>query len=134
MLKSSEKNNDINSIAFGSTLEGNLHSTCDVRIDGHLTGSVKTEGKLVLGEKGIIEGEVNCQNAIIAGELRATIITEQLLTLKSTAKLSGEIVAAQLAIEPGAVFSGKCSMGPVIKNINKTNTKSSDSSVSEKTA
>jgi len=126
MLKSAEKNNEINSISFGSTLSGDLVSSGDVRIDGVLNGSVKTEGKLVLGEKGIIEGEVSCSNAIVAGELKATIIANELLTLKSTAKLSGEIIAGRLAIEPGAIFSGKCSMGPVIKDINKRTNKAED--------
>ena len=133
MLRSTEKNNEVNAIASGSTLKGDLTSDSDVRIDGHLTGSVKTDGRLVLGEGGVIEGEVNCKNAIIAGELKATIVTEELLTLKSTAKLSGEIVSAQLAIEPGAIFSGKCSMGPLIKNINKTQSKEV-SEINEKTA
>jgi len=119
MLKSAEKNHEINSISFGSTLSGDLVSSGDVRIDGVLNGSVKTEGKLVLGERGIVEGEVSCSSAIIAGELKATIVALDLLTLKATAKLSGEIIAGKLAIEPGAVFSGKCSMGPVVKDINK---------------
>ena len=121
MLASIEKNNEINSISSGSKLTGDLTSSGDIRIDGQLNGTVKTEGRLVLGDKGIIEGEVVCKSAIIGGELKATIVAEDLLTLKSTAKLSGEIVAGKLAIEPGAVFSGKCSMGPVIKNINKDN-------------
>ena len=133
MLKSTEKNNEINSISFGSTLSGDLISSGDVRIDGVLNGSIKTEGKLVLGDKGIIEGEVTCASAIIAGELKATIVAKELLTLKSTAKLSGEIIAGKLAIEPGAVFSGKCSMGPVIKNINKNSEKAS-STTKEQTA
>lgn len=129
MLKSTEKTNEINSISFGSTLNGDLTSSGDVRIDGVLNGAIKTEGRLVLGEKGVIEGEVSCASAIIAGELKATIVAQELLTLKSTAKLSGEIIAGKLAIEPGAVFSGKCSMGPVIKDINK-----SEEKVKEKTA
>ena len=98
MLKSTEKNNEINSISFGSTLSGDLISSGDVRIDGVLNGSIKTEGRLVLGDKGIIEGEVTCDSAIIAGELKATIVAKELLTLKSTAKLSGEIIAGKLAI------------------------------------
>ena len=133
MLKSKEKNNEINSISFGSTLTGDLTSSGDIRIDGVLNGSIKTEGRLVLGDRGIIEGEVACVSAIIAGELKAAIVTEDLLTLKSTAKLSGEIVAGKLAIEPGAVFSGKCSMGPVIKNINKNSNKANPET-KEKTA
>ena len=67
MLKSAEKNNDINSISLGSKLQGDLTSSGDVRVDGSLSGSVKTEKKLVLGERGVIEGEVYCKNAIIAG-------------------------------------------------------------------
>ena len=133
MLKSSEKNHEINSISFGSTLSGDLVSSGDVRIDGTLNVSIKTEGKLVLGERGIIEGDISCSNAIVAGEIKATIVTQELLTLKSTAKLSGEIVATRLAVEPGAVFSGKCSMGPVIKNISK-NSNNSDQAEKEKTA
>jgi len=133
MLKSTEKNNEINSISFGSTLSGDLISSGDVRIDGVLNGSIKTEGRLVLGDKGTIEGEVDCASAIIGGELKATIVAKELLTLKSTAKLSGEIIAGKLAIEPGAVFSGKCSMGPVIKNINKNSDKAS-STTKEQTA
>ena len=133
MLKSMEKNNEINSISAGSRIDGDLVSKSDVRVDGELNGSIKTDGRLVLGEEGVVEGIVHCQSAIIGGELKATITSEDLLTLKSTAKLSGEIIAGKLAIEPGAVFSGKCSMGPVIKNINKQdNTKGSASQ--EKTA
>ena len=133
MLKSVEKNNEINSITQGSKLEGDLTSVGDVRVDGHLKGAIQTSGKVVLGETGVIEGSVNCKSAIISGELMAEITTEELLTLKSTAKLSGEIVAAKLAVEPGAVFSGKCTMGPVIKNI-KSQEKETPSSNKEKTA
>ena len=119
MLKSTEKKDEINSIASGSKLTGDLVSSGDVRIDGHLKGSIKTQGRLVLGEGGVIDGQVKCQTGIIAGQLKATITTEELLTLKSTSKLSGEIVAGQLAVEPGAMFTGKCSMGPIIKKISK---------------
>ena len=70
---------------------------------------------------------------LLLGELKASIVSKDLLTLKSTAKLTGEIIAGKLAIEPGAVFSGKCSMGPVIKNINK-NTENKTSATKEKIA
>ena len=133
MLKSAEKNNEINSIASGSKFEGDLTSVGDVRIDGQLNGSINTKGRLVLGASGVIEGDVTCESATIAGELKATITAKDLLTLKSSSKLSGEIVAGKIAIEPGAIFSGKCSMGPVIKNIHKNEEKSSSPS-SEKTA
>ncbi len=126
MLTSKEKNNEINTISSGSKIQGDFTSSGDIRIDGQLNGSIKTEGRLVLGEKGLIEGVVSCKTAIVSGEIKATIKSENLLTLKSTAKVLGEIIAGQLAVEPGAIFTGKCSMGPVIKKINKTNHLSSE--------
>ena len=124
MLRSTEKKEEINFIASGTKLVGDLVSSGDVRVDGQLNGSIKTHGRLVLGESGVIDGQISCQSAIVGGQIKAKIITKDLLTLKSTAKLSGEIEAGQLAIEPGAMFSGKCSMGPIIKNISKGDTKS----------
>ena len=71
----------------------------------------------MVGEAGIIEGDVECNNADIAGSLNAKISVEQLLSLKGTAKLTGDLVTNKLAIEPGAAFTGHCSMGAVIKDI-----------------
>ena len=62
-MRKSQENNDINSIASGSILSGDLHSSSDIRVDGEVKGSVKTEGKLVLGETGVIEGQVFCKKA-----------------------------------------------------------------------
>ena len=70
-----------------------------------------------MGKDGVIEGDVVCGSADIAGVIKAKITTSQLLLLKSTAKLSGDIVANKLSIEPGASFTGSCSMGAVIKDI-----------------
>lgn len=122
MLSSTQKNEDINTISKGTKLKGDLVSSGDIRIDGTLNGSINTKGKLVVGETGLVEGQIKCQNAVIAGKLQATINTEELLMLKSSARLSGEVVAGKLAIEPGAIFTGKCSMGPIIKNLDKNHT------------
>jgi cytoskeletal protein CcmA (bactofilin family) len=72
---------------------------------------------VVIGSTGIVEGNVNASNADISGELKGAISVAELLSLKSTAKLDGDIVTNKLAIEPGAAFTGSCSMGAVIKDI-----------------
>jgi len=123
MLNTTKKNDEINTISKGTKLKGDLSSSGDIRIDGILKGSINTKGRVVVGETGLVEGQIRCQNAIVAGKLQATINTEELLMLKSSAKLSGEVVTGKLAIEPGAIFTGKCSMGPIIKNIDKNHDK-----------
>tara|TARA_B100000674_G_C37899130_1_gene942831 strand:- start:492 stop:908 length:417 start_codon:yes stop_codon:yes gene_type:complete len=116
-MKKDDNGTVINMIGVGTTITGDVNSNGDLRIDGTLKGSVATEGKVVLGKNGIVEGDVICNHADIAGEIKAKITVSQLLTLKSTAKLQGDIVTNKLSIEPGAVFSGSCSMGAVIKDI-----------------
>ena len=116
-MKKDDNGTVINMIGVGTIITGDINSNGDLRIDGTLKGSVATEGKVVLGKNGVIEGDVVCNNADIAGEIKAKITFSQLLTLKSTAKLKGDIITNKLSIEPGAVFSGSCSMGAVIKDI-----------------
>ncbi|MAO33516.1 MAG: cell shape determination protein CcmA [Flavobacteriales bacterium] len=107
----------VNTIGAGTVITGDIQSKGDVRIDGNLKGSVNTTGKLVLGKEGVIEGDVVCNNADISGTLKAKITVSQLLLLKTTAKLTGDISTNKLSIEPGATFTGSCSMGAVIKDI-----------------
>jgi cytoskeletal protein CcmA (bactofilin family) len=132
ILEKKENKPCINSIGEGTILNGEIESGGDIRIDGTLKGSVKVEGKLVLGPSGKIEGDVECGHAIIAGELRAKIKSKNLLTLKASAKLYGDIFSGKLEIEPGAVFTGSCSMGPIIKELKSVDTSKSKTPFLEK--
>lgn len=110
----------INLIGNGTSIEGDIKANGDVRIDGLLTGSINTKGKLVVGPSGKIEGEVVCQNADISGAINGKVTVADLLSLKSSAKLNGDIITGKLAIEPGATFTGACSMnGGVVKEMNR---------------
>ena len=117
MKNSTNNTSVVNMVGNGTVIIGDIQSKSDIRIDGTLKGSVKTDGKLVVGSSGVVEGDVVCSNADISGEIKAKITVSQLLSLKSTSKLNGDIVTNKLSIEPGATFSGSCSMGAVIKDI-----------------
>ena len=116
-MKKTETSAAVNMIGSGTTITGDVQSKGDIRIDGTLKGSVSTEGKVVLGREGVIEGDVACKNADISGTLKAKITVSQLLSLKASSKLNGDIITNKLSIEPGASFTGSCSMGAVIKDI-----------------
>lgn len=117
-MKRTENNNSVvNIIGQGTSINGDISSNGDIRVDGTLKGSINTEGKVVLGKEGVVEGDVICQNADISGIIKAKITVSNLLSLKETAKLKGDIVTNKLSIEPGAEFTGSCSMGAVIREI-----------------
>lgn len=99
-----------NLIGNGTSIKGDIESNGDIRIDGNLTGSIKCNGKVIIGPTGVLNGDILCKQADISGTVRGTIKTEELTSLKSTARVEVELVTKQLLIEVGAVFTGKCSM------------------------
>ena len=103
----------INILGNGTTVKGDIIANGDFRIDGTLIGSINAKGKLVIGATGNVEGEINCQNADFSGIVKANVNVQEMLALKSTAKLTGDITINKLSIEPGAQFSGSCNMNNV---------------------
>ncbi|MCB0409135.1 MAG: polymer-forming cytoskeletal protein [Flavobacteriales bacterium] len=107
----------INIIRKGTTIKGDINCVGDIRIDGTLKGKLHSEGKVVVGPSGTIDGEIVCKNADISGTINAQISVQELLLLKATANIVGDIKTNKLSIEPGANFTGSCNMGGVVKGI-----------------
>jgi cytoskeletal protein CcmA (bactofilin family) len=107
----------VNQIKSGTYIEGTIKASGDIRIDGILKGTLQTEGKLVIGTSGQIDGDITCQSAEIHGIVNGKITVNELLSLKGSCKLLGDIVIGKLAIEPGAQFSGSCVMGNAVKGL-----------------
>ena len=103
-------NSLINTITVGTTIKGDIQANGDFRMDGTLDGNVTLTGKLVIGEKGLIKGNVVCQNANVMGAIDGNLSVKEFLTLYASARVKGDIVANKLAIEPGAYFTGTCHM------------------------
>ena len=100
----------INLLGLGTVVKGEIKLNGDFRIDGMFIGSINCKGKIVVGASGVIEGEIICQNADFSGEVKAIVKVAELLTLKESAKFTGDITTNKLSIEPGAKFSGQCIM------------------------
>lgn len=100
----------INLLSAGTMVKGEIKVNGDFRIDGTFEGSIHCKGKIVIGPTGSVQGEIICQNADFSGEVKATVKVAELLTMKETAKFTGDITTNKLAIEPGAKFSGNCIM------------------------
>ncbi|MFN0032942.1 MAG: polymer-forming cytoskeletal protein [Flavobacteriales bacterium] len=123
MTKNNETLQDmaINRIVEGTTIEGEIKCESNIRIDGSFKGNLTTKGRLVIGPGGIIDGNVLCQHAEIEGLVKGKVHVQQLLSLKGTARVEGDIYTDKLAIEPGATFTGACNMGAKVKELRKEN-------------
>lgn len=110
-----------NVIAKNSTFVGEITSDGDFRVDGILEGTLKTKGKVIIGVDGFIKGTIEATNAEIEGKFSGQLSIANILTIKATANISGDIVVGKLSIEPGATFNASCSMKGALKELNKSN-------------
>lgn len=112
----------INSIVQGTKLEGKVHANNDFRIDGELIGSLNCTGKVIIGPTGKFEGDVQCENAVIEGVFGGTLKVKELLNVKITGKVTGDIDTNKLVVDSGAIFNVNCNMNNNVKDINKNKT------------
>jgi len=100
----------INIISEKTLIKGDINASGDIRIDGELVGNINAQGRLVIGPKGKVDGEIKCNIVEISGYIKGKVIASELLTMKSTAKIEGDIISGKLSVEPGSIFTGTCSM------------------------
>jgi cytoskeletal protein CcmA (bactofilin family) len=115
-----------NRVVEGTIIKGDISSKADFRLDGILIGNYTSTSKLVIGPSGEIQGDVKCVNADIEGKFSGKLEVSELLGVKATARIKGEVTVGKLAVEPGAVFEASCEM--------KRNLKAVENEQTEKTA
>lgn len=101
----------MNQLGQGTTINGDVSTEGDVRIDGKVIGNVTSKSKAVVGSTGVIQGDILCQNAYIDGRVNGNIEVTELLILSKTALVVGDIKIKKLVVEEGAKFTGNCVMG-----------------------
>lgn len=99
-----------NRIVEATKINGDIFSPADFRLDGELLGNFTSNGKLVIGPSGKVIGDIVCKNADIEGVFNGKITVHELLNIKASATVEGEVVIGKLAVEPGAHFTATCVM------------------------
>ena len=106
--------NAFNTLVTGTVVEGIVKSEKDIRIEGSVKGKLHCDAKLVIGPTGFIEGEVRCASAVIEGRFEGTIFITDLLNVRESASISGEVTTGRLVVQSGAHFNVLCNMtGPL---------------------
>jgi cytoskeletal protein CcmA (bactofilin family) len=109
--KFSEPSGVLNVLSEGTTIDGNLVSNGDLRIDGKVNGDVITQGKCVLGASGVIVGNIQAKSCDISGNVRGNLKVTETLFLKASGVITGDINTSKIVVEIGGQFNGACVMG-----------------------
>ena len=116
-LTTTTSSSNINTLVEGTHAEGSITTQNDLRVDGTITGTISCGGKLIIGPSGNIEGEVTSENAVIEGRFNGNMVINDVLDVRETATVMGEIKTSKLLVQNGATFTGNCDMGHRIKSI-----------------
>ena len=87
-----------NTLATGTTVKGNIITETDFRLDGQVDGDINCSGKIVVGPKGRVVGNIISTNAEVLGEVEGSVRVTEKLVLKATANIKGDVFAQSLEI------------------------------------
>ena len=104
----------LNVIGEGTTIKGDLISSGDLRIDGEVIGSIRTKAKCVLGGSSKVSGNVEAKNCDISGRVEGDVKVSDILLIKSSGIINGDIRTSKLVVENGGEFNGSCTMGNAV--------------------
>jgi cytoskeletal protein CcmA (bactofilin family) len=90
-------------ISKGCIVEGRIESDVFIRIDGHVKGDVFSGEGLIVGENGLIEGNVHAREVVIFGTVNGTVKADY-IDIKSSGKILGELHTNSLKVEKGAIY------------------------------
>lgn len=101
----------LNSIVQGTVVDGSVNSKSDFRVDGTIKGKLFCDAKVIIGPTGLVEGEIRCKNAMIEGRFEGILNVSELLNIRESAKVSGDVTTNKLIVQSGAMVNGNCNMG-----------------------
>ena len=102
--------NDVSRIAQSVVIKGDIASQTDIRIDGQMDGTLYSKGRIVVGESAKLQGNMLCSNVDFWGRMDGDIFVRDVLSVKSTAVINGNIQVRKLQVEMGAQINGTCKM------------------------
>ena len=102
--------NSISRISAGTVIKGEILSPGDIRIDGTFEGKVQTKGRVVIGEKANVQGDIICANIDLWGKVEGNVFVKDTLALKEGCVVNGNLHIKRLSVELGSTFNGNCRM------------------------
>ena len=111
VLPSTTKPHALNSLVHGTVVEGTVKAENDIRVDGVIKGALNCKSKVIIGPTGYVEGEIRCKNAVIEGKFDGNLSVAELLNVRESAQVTGDVKTNKLIVQSGAIFNVGCKMG-----------------------
>jgi len=97
-------------IGKGTVIDGNMKASASTRIDGEVNGDIVSEGIIVVGETGVVNGSIQASEVRVAGKVVGNVSVTGKIEIVAKGYLLGDIKTGSLMIDEDAMFQGKCTM------------------------
>lgn len=114
-------------VGINSQIDGDVISEGSIRIDGKVSGSLRSKGDVIIGDHAIVHANIEADYCEISGQVTGSVHSEQQLKIFKSGNLNGDITVSSFTIEEGGIFRGNCDINPDKKErkskpVEKTNT------------
>lgn len=107
----SEGGDVVSIVGPGMVVEGDCSSEGTIRVEGRVEGNVHTKKAVVVSEDGVVVGDIETQDAVVAGRVRGSILAKSRLELQASCRVEGDIGGRRVKLEEGGQVDGRISMG-----------------------
>jgi cytoskeletal protein CcmA (bactofilin family) len=98
-------------IGKGARVNGDVEFVGGLHLDGHVLGSVRSDGAkestLSVSESGYVEGPVQAATVLLDGSVKGDIHARERVVLGATAKVEGDVYYGIIEMAVGAQIIGK---------------------------
>ena len=116
--ETSVRSTNVNMIGEGTTVRGTIEADGDLRVAGLVNGNIRCKGKVIVAQTGKISGDLNAEEADVAGQIKGQVAIQRKLSLRQGCEVEGDIFTKSLLIEDGALFEGRCIMRESSASVN----------------
>ncbi|MEZ4455018.1 MAG: polymer-forming cytoskeletal protein [Gemmatimonadales bacterium] len=102
--------NTVSIIAPDLLINGDLQAEGVIRIEGRVAGNVSAGNQILLSQGGVVEGDLATREAVLAGEVRGTVVASERIEVQASAQVHGDIVTPRLLIQEGGLINGAIRM------------------------
>ncbi len=97
-------------IGKGTEFEGTLRTKETVRIEGSVKGNIISEGTLIIGNGGYVDGRIEAKNILIGGEAHGELFATERIEANSSGRIFANLHTKNLIVDEQALFQGTCEM------------------------
>lgn len=102
---------DIETIVGRNTIiKGEISGSANLRVDGTVEGSISSESCVIIGESGIVNGDIKANTLNVSGQVNGNADIVDNLSITASGQLIGDVKVGSLNIAQGGVFKGRSEM------------------------